>query len=558
MSSSRRRCLNNPDHFCYICGEYVFNKCRKVISELVKNTYFEYFGMLLDKNEKSWAPNCVCKSCVEYLRLWKSGKRSAFKFGTPTIWREPRNHLEDCYFCSVNVNGLNTKNRAKWQYPSTSCVQRPVQRSPDSSEPKNISEPLEQDIEGPSSSQNDADFEGMSNEPKCFSQNELDDLVRDLNLSKQASELLASRLKEKKLLSSDTKISFYRERDTELRRYFSEENGITFCSDIKNLLIKMGLKQYEPNDWRLFIDSSKRSLKCILLHNGNKYAGVPIAHSTKLKEEYCNISLVLNKIKYNDHKWQICVDLKMVNILLGQQSGYTKFPCFICLWDSRAKQEHWVRKNWPLRENMEPGKHNIVHNSLVARDKIILPPLHIKLGIMKQFVKSLDKDGNCFSYICQKFPQLTMEKIKAGIFDGPQIRQLTKDTQFRNSMTELELKAWTAFVSVMQNFLGNKKSENYIELVEDLLLQLKNMGCNMSIKLHFLHSHLDRFPENLGDMSEEQGERMHQDLRVMEERYQGFWDTNMMSDYCWSLIRHFPKSTHRRRALKRSFLELND
>ncbi|CAH1109396.1 unnamed protein product [Psylliodes chrysocephalus] len=113
MSSSRRRCLKNSDHFCYICGEYVFNDCRKVISELVKNTYFEYFRMLLDKNEQSWAPNCVCKSCVKYLRLWKSGKRNAFKFQTPTIWREPRNHLEDCYFCTVNVNGLNTKNQAK-------------------------------------------------------------------------------------------------------------------------------------------------------------------------------------------------------------------------------------------------------------------------------------------------------------------------------------------------------------------------------------------------------------------------------------------------------------
>ncbi|GBP72446.1 hypothetical protein EVAR_24357_1 [Eumeta japonica] len=71
-------------------------------------------------------------------------------------------------------------------------------------------------------------------------------------------------------------------------------------------------------------------------------------------------------------------------------------------------------------------------------------------------------------------------------------------------------------------------------------------------------SHLDRFPENLGDMSEEQGERMRQDLRVMEERYQGFWDTNMMTDYRRSLTRHIPQSTHRRRALKRSFLELND
>ncbi|GFT02667.1 hypothetical protein TNCV_3690721 [Trichonephila clavipes] len=43
----------------------------------------------------------------------------------------------------------------------------------------------------------------------------------------------------------------------------------------------------------------------------------------------------------------------------------------------------------------------------------------------------------------------------------------------------------------------------------------------MGIKIQFLHSHLDRFLQNLGDFSEEQGERFHQDLRTMEERYQG-------------------------------------
>ena len=53
----------------------------------------------------------------------------------------------------------------------------------------------------------------------------------------------------------------------------------------------------------------------------------------------------------------------------------------------------------------------------------------------------------------------------------------------------------------------------------------------MSIKVHYLHSHLDRFPENLGDLSEEQGERFHQDIRIMEERYQGHWNANMMADY---------------------------
>jgi len=89
----------------------------------------------------------------------------------------------------------------------------------------------------------------------------------------------------------------------------------------------------------------------------------------------------------------------MVNFPLGQQSGYTKYPCFICLWDSRAYHEHWIRKEWPLRKDMVVGQHNIVNECLVDRDKIILPPLHIKLGLMKQFVKALNKEGPCFGYI---------------------------------------------------------------------------------------------------------------------------------------------------------------
>ena len=57
----------------------------------------------------------------------------------------------------------------------------------------------------------------------------------------------------------------------------------------------------------------------------------------------------------------------------------------------------------------------------------------------------------------------------------------------------------------------------------------------MSVKQHFLQSHLDYFPKNYGDLSEEQGERFHQDIRIMEERYQGWWDVNFLTDYCWCL-----------------------
>ena len=59
----------------------------------------------------------------------------------------------------------------------------------------------------------------------------------------------------------------------------------------------MKIPNYRPEDWRLFIDSSKKSLKCVLLHNSNGFASIPIAPSTNLKEEYDNIKMVLQRIK---------------------------------------------------------------------------------------------------------------------------------------------------------------------------------------------------------------------------------------------------------------------
>ena len=47
------------------------------------------------------------------------------------------------------------------------------------------------------------------------------------------------------------------------------------------------------------------------------------------------------------------------------------------------------------------------------------------------------------------------------------------------------------------------------------------LNCNMSVKMHYLFSHMDRFPENLSSMSDEQGERFHQDMKEMETRVAG-------------------------------------
>ena len=73
------------------------------------------------------------------------------------------------------------------------------------------------------------------------------------------------------------------------------------------------------------------------------------------------------------------------------------------------------------------------------------------------------------------------------------------------------------------------------------------MGCCMSAKLHFLCSYLDFLQENLGDFSEEHGERFHQDIEPMEKRYKGCWNSATMEDYFWSLARQ-DKSSDKRKA----------
>ena len=95
-----------------------------------------------------------------------------------------------------------------------------------------------------------------------------------------------------------------------------------------------------------------------------------------------------------------------------------------------------------LEEILRAGNKNVINEPLAPRDRIILPPLHTKLGLIKQLVKALDKDGECFTYICQSFPGLSLEMLKAGIFDGPDIQKLMQDENLIHSVNPLEVDAW--------------------------------------------------------------------------------------------------------------------
>jgi hypothetical protein len=64
--------------------------------------------------------------------------------------------------------------------------------------------------------------------------------------------------------------------------------------------------------------------------------------------------------------------------------------------------------------------------------------------------------------------------------------------------------------------LGNHKDEDYENIVRIMFKNFHILGCNMSLKVHFLFLHLNLFPKNLGVVSEEQGERFDQDIKPME------------------------------------------
>ncbi|GBO44307.1 hypothetical protein AVEN_148846-1 [Araneus ventricosus] len=81
-----------------------------------------------------------------------------------------------------------------------------------------------------------------------------------------------------------------------------------------------------------------------------------------------------------------------------------------------------------------------------------------------------------------------------------------------------------------------------------MLAFFQDFGYNMSLKTHFLDFHLNFFPDNCGQVSDEQGERFHQDISNMGKRYRGNWSTAMLADYCWTLIRDAPHVHYRRQA----------
>jgi hypothetical protein len=193
--------VNSLNIFCYICVEFSPKSQRKSITPIVNEAYKLYFGCKVGDQDESWALLSYCSRSSQYLHGWLTGTHQSMPFTVPVVWRWQKEHLTNCYFCLTKIDGHNSKPKHDDSLPIPKPPQQwtLLEEEPTSTSPE--------DKPRPSCSSVDPGFPGLT-VPNLISQSELDDLMRDLNLSKIQAELLASLLQEWNLLQQSAKVSY--------------------------------------------------------------------------------------------------------------------------------------------------------------------------------------------------------------------------------------------------------------------------------------------------------------------------------------------------------------
>lgn len=170
----------------------------------------------------------------------------------------------------------------------------------------------------------------------------------------------------------------------------------------------------------LFIDSASMSLKAVLLYKRNMYPTLLLAPLVQLKEKYSSVKILLDALKYEEHSWKF----KIVAFLMGLQCSFSKFPCYLCLSDSKDTTGHYYRQDWQQQTKFSVDRNNVKWEVLLDPEKVLLPPLHLKLCLINQFVTAPDKDSADFKYFQDFLSKLFVAKVKASVFIEPQIKKI--------------------------------------------------------------------------------------------------------------------------------------
>ena len=132
------------------------------------------------------------------------------KFDTPMMWKKPLCHSTDCYFCLTTNSGVGRF--LKWNYAQVGSFALPVPHSNDVPYPVCPGASLQKAESSDQESESSASEFGACTKRKLLSQAELNDWVRDFGLTKEKSELFASRMVQFGFAASEVKVTAYRKR----------------------------------------------------------------------------------------------------------------------------------------------------------------------------------------------------------------------------------------------------------------------------------------------------------------------------------------------------------
>jgi len=125
---------------------------------------------------------------------------------------------------------------------------------------------------------------------------------------------------------------------------------------------------------------------------------------------------------------------------------------------------------------------NVENKPLVEPSKILLPSIHFKLGMMKNFIKTTNQEEAAFTYLREKFPRLGEAKLKEYVSIDTHIQDLVKEKFFKKLFQGDEKTALDSFKFIVKVFSGNTKAQIFEELVNNLLQSYQRLCCNMSLK----------------------------------------------------------------------------
>ena len=95
----------------------MLGKHGKIVTNELKVAYLQYFGFVVVNTDKPLVPKLFCNACRTKLYKGSVGENMYFSFSVPTLWREQNNRVDEFYFCSMNVVGINAKKLARYEYP---------------------------------------------------------------------------------------------------------------------------------------------------------------------------------------------------------------------------------------------------------------------------------------------------------------------------------------------------------------------------------------------------------------------------------------------------------